>query len=132
MSFLLDTHTCSHHMKRPAGLAHRFVQHMGRLSIPSIVLAELLAGAYLQNDPTARLSQVGALLADLAVIDFDPACAERYGQLRGQLKRLGFTVAPIDLLIASVAIAHDLTLVTHNTAHFIHIPSLRLDDWLTP
>jgi tRNA(fMet)-specific endonuclease VapC len=132
MSFLLDTDTCSDHMKRAAGLAHRFIPHMGRLSIPSIVLAELLAGAYLQANPAPRLTKIGDLLADLAVIDFDSACAERYGQLRGPLKRLGFTVAPMDLLIASVAIAYDLTLVTHNTAHFVHIPGLRLDDWLTP
>ena len=132
MSFLLDTDTCSHHMRRPTGLAHRFIQHMSRLSIPSIVLAELLAGAYLQDNPTSRLGHIADLLTDLAVIDFDSACADAYGRLRGQLKRLGFTIAPIDLLIASVAIAYDLTLVTHNTAHFNHIPGLRLDDWLVP
>jgi len=37
-----------------------------------------------------------------------------------------------DLLIASVALAHDLTLVTHNSADFPNIPNLRLEDWLTP
>ncbi len=31
----------------------------------------------------------------------------------------------VDLMIASVALAHDLTLVTHNTADFQHIPDLR-------
>lgn len=35
-------------------------------------------------------------------------------------------------MIASVAITHDLTLVTHNTADFANIPDLRLDDWLIP
>jgi predicted nucleic acid-binding protein len=35
-------------------------------------------------------------------------------------------------MIASAAIVHDLTLVTHNTADYIQIPGLRLDDWLTP
>ncbi|MCO6458531.1 MAG: hypothetical protein J5I93_24765 [Pirellulaceae bacterium] len=29
-------------------------------------------------------------------------------------------------------LAHNLMLVTHNTADFQNIPSLRLDDWLTP
>jgi tRNA(fMet)-specific endonuclease VapC len=33
-------------------------------------------------------------------------------------------------MIASVALAHDLTLITHNTADFQRIPHLRLDDWL--
>ena len=41
MNFLLDTDTCSAHMRRPARLAHRFIQHTGGLAIPTIVLAEL-------------------------------------------------------------------------------------------
>jgi len=36
----------------------------------------------------------------------------------------------MDLLIASVALVYDLTLVTKNTADFQNIPGLRLDDWL--
>jgi hypothetical protein len=40
MSFLLDTDTCSAHLKRPSGLMHRFVQHSGGLFIPTIVLGE--------------------------------------------------------------------------------------------
>jgi tRNA(fMet)-specific endonuclease VapC len=38
----------------------------------------------------------------------------------------------MDLMIASVALTHNLTLVTHNTADYQHIPGLQLDDWLTP
>ena len=58
MSFLLDTNICSLHIRRPAGLAHRFMQHSGRLWISSLVLAELYAGAYtihFQNIPGLRL-----------------------------------------------------------------------------
>jgi predicted nucleic acid-binding protein len=32
----------------------------------------------------------------------------------------------------SVALLHDLTLITHNTADFQDIPGLRPEDWLTP
>jgi tRNA(fMet)-specific endonuclease VapC len=35
-------------------------------------------------------------------------------------------------MIASVALVHNLTLVTHNTADFTSIPGLQLEDWLTP
>jgi predicted nucleic acid-binding protein len=37
---------------------------------------------------------------------------------------------PLDLMIASVAVVYDLTLVTHNTADFRNVPDLRLEDWL--
>jgi tRNA(fMet)-specific endonuclease VapC len=38
----------------------------------------------------------------------------------------------MDLMIASVALLHDLTLVTHNRADYQNVPGLRVDDWLTP
>jgi tRNA(fMet)-specific endonuclease VapC len=81
---------------------------------------------------TPRLRQISDLLADVVVVDFDSACAEQFGQFRVLLRRRGVVVAPLDLLIASVARVHDLTLVTHNTAHFLPIPGLRLVDWLAP
>jgi tRNA(fMet)-specific endonuclease VapC len=46
MTHLLDTNICSAHMRRPARLAHRFVQFIGQLAISTIVLAELHAGAF--------------------------------------------------------------------------------------
>jgi predicted nucleic acid-binding protein len=39
MSYLLDTNICSAHIRRPGGIAHRFIQHSGRLWMPTVVLA---------------------------------------------------------------------------------------------
>ena len=33
------------------------------------------------------------------------------------------------LLIASIALANRLTLVTHNTSEFNRVPNLKLEDW---
>jgi len=35
-------------------------------------------------------------------------------------------------MIGSIALVHNLILVTHNTADFQRIPGLRLDDGMTP
>jgi tRNA(fMet)-specific endonuclease VapC len=45
MKFLLDTNICSAHMRRPARLAHRFIQYIDQLAIPTVVLGEWYAGA---------------------------------------------------------------------------------------
>jgi tRNA(fMet)-specific endonuclease VapC len=132
MNFLLDTDTCSAHMRRPAKLAHRFIQHTGTLAIPTIVLAELYAGAYKHPNPQKLLPLIADLLTEVQLVDFDAACAERFGQVRGTLLQHGITVSRMDLLIASVALVHNLTLVTHNTADYRNVPGLRLDDWLIP
>lgn len=132
MSFLLDTHICSAHMRRPGGLAHRFFQYGGRLNIPSIVLGELYAGAYMMGNPTSVLALVADLLQDVEVLPFDDDCAEAFGKLRGMLHGRGIVVSPLDLQIAAVAMVHSLTLVTNNLRDFQHIPGLQLEDWLTP
>jgi tRNA(fMet)-specific endonuclease VapC len=132
MNFLLDTDTCSAHMRRPTKLAHRFIQHSGGLAIPTIVLAELYAGAFKHPNPSKILPLIADLLREVQLLDFDAACAERFGQVRGSLLQQGITVSRMDLLIASVALVHNLTLVTHNTADYRNVPGLRLDDWLIP
>lgn len=132
MSFLLDTNICSAHMNRSAGLMHRFIQHSGRIAIPTIVLAELYAGAYLLPNPSRILTAILDLLTDVSVLSFDEPCAEEFGKLRGLLNQQGLVVHPIDLQIAAVALVHNLTLVTNNTKDFQSIPGLSLVDWLTP
>jgi len=77
------------------------------------------------------LGLIADLLQEVAVLDFDSACAEQFGKTQGQLWQKGIAVPVPDLMIASVALVYDLTLVTHNTADFRNIPALRLADWLT-
>lgn len=132
MNFLLDTDTCSAHMRRPTQLAHRFVQYIGQLAISSVTLAELYAGAYKHSQVNRLLALIADLLTEVQVLDFDAACARTFGQVRGSLLQQGLSVPTTDLMIASTAQVHNLTLVTHNTADYRNIPGLRLDDWLTP
>jgi tRNA(fMet)-specific endonuclease VapC len=66
------------------------------------------------------------------LVPFGVAEAKAFGALRVRLRYAGVTVNPFDLLIASTAVARDMTLVTHNTKHFDQIPDLRLQDWLAP
>jgi tRNA(fMet)-specific endonuclease VapC len=119
-------------MRRPGGLAHRFFQYSGGVAISTVSIAELFAGAYKRPQPARLLTLISDLLQDVSVIDFDYACAERFGKVRGTLIPQGIQVATADLMIAAVALTHNLTLVTHNTRDFQHIPGLRLADWLAP
>ncbi len=132
MTHLLDTDICSAHMRRPSGLAHRFMQYSGGIAISSVALAELFSGAYKLPQPARILVGIADLLQDVSVLDFDSPCAEQFGKIRGSLLQQGIQVPTADLMIASVALVHNLTLVTHNTADYQNIPGLRLEDWLIP
>jgi predicted nucleic acid-binding protein len=65
------------------------------------------------------------------VLDFTQGCAETYAGLRVTLERRGERLDDPDLMIASIALRHDLALVTGNTRHFSRIPGLRVENWLT-
>jgi tRNA(fMet)-specific endonuclease VapC len=132
MTHLLDTNICTAHFRRPGGLAHRFFQYGGRLFVPTVVLGELYAGAYHLSNPAPLLQKIAGLLIDVQVLDFDQACAEEFGRVRGSLLQQGVSIPTTDLMIAAVAPVHSLTLVTHNTVDFRYIPGLRVEDWLAP
>ena len=69
-------------------------------------------------------------LASVDILPWTSASAQRYGLLRAELDALGKPLAPMDLLIASHAMAEDCTLVSADRA-FTHVPGLRLLDWST-
>ncbi len=100
--------------------------------MPTVVLGELYSGAYHVINPAPLLHKIADLLNDVQVLDFDHDCAEQFGRVRGLLLWQGISIPTADLMICAVALVHDLTLVTNNTADFQNIPGLRLDDWLKP
>src|SRR6266852_3686669 len=124
MNFLLDTDICSAHMRRPAKLAHRFIQYTSQIAISTISLAELYAGAYKHSQVNRLLALIADLLQEVQIIDFDSVAAEKFGQVRGTLLKHGIAVPTTDLMIATAALVRSLTLVTHNTADFQNIPGL--------
>lgn len=53
----------------------------------------------------------------------------RYGELYRHLSRNGMLIGTNDLWIAATSLAHEMPLVTNNTAHFARIPHLELVDY---
>ena len=104
MSFLLDTDTCSAHLKVPGLLTGRFLQYMGRLHISTITLAELYDWALRARASPKRLLSIADLLNDVAVLDVDPAVARRYGELQAAFRDAGQPAPKLDLFIASTAL----------------------------
>jgi tRNA(fMet)-specific endonuclease VapC len=58
----------------------------------------------------------------------DERTAERYGDLKAELARLGKPVPDNDLWIAAIARQYDLPLATRDT-HFTHVPGLQTAAW---
>jgi len=62
-------------------------------------------------------------------LPFDDDAAAEYASLRFELALAGMPIGPNDLMIAAIALAKGLTLVTHNTAEFRRVVGLKIEDW---
>lgn len=128
--FLLDTNVCVQYLtKRNQNIVDRVIAESRNVTLCSIVKAELLAGAHKSAKPVQNLRVFRSFFSVLPSIDFDDGAAEHYGHIRAQLEQMGTPIGPNDLLIASIALANNLTLVTHNTREFGRISGLNIEDW---
>jgi tRNA(fMet)-specific endonuclease VapC len=132
MSFLLDTDICSAYLKNDRTVVGRVTLHFGGLEVSVITVGELLTWARRTGAPAARLQGVQDLLRGVAVLDVTPQIAEKFGEVRADLLDRGIVVGQMDLFNASIALVHNLTLVTHNTADYAYIPGLTIVDWQIP
>lgn len=97
------------------------------LAISLITYAELYEGAYYARDSNRALAEIAAFLDAKDVIPVTQEIVERFAVVRGGLTRhLRNQIGDLDLIIAATALTHDLTLVTRNLRHFVHVPGLAI------
>jgi tRNA(fMet)-specific endonuclease VapC len=65
-------------------------------------------------------------------LPFDDAAGAEYAHLRSILSDSGQMIGPNDAMIAAIALANQLTLVTHNTSEFSRVPGVTVEDWQIP
>lgn len=90
--------------------------------------AELLHGARKYEKREDRIARVERTLAPFRSLPFDDAAAREYAEIRDVLETRGAVIGPNDLLIAAIARAHALTLVSNNR-EFERVDGLKVEDW---
>jgi tRNA(fMet)-specific endonuclease VapC len=131
MNYLLDTNTCVQYLNgRSPNVKQRLEKTPAKeIVVCSIVKAELFFGAMKSVNPRRSLAKQKKFLDQVDSLPFDDQSAEIYGRIRAQLESQGTPIGPNDLLIAAIAIANNLTLVTHNTREFGRVAGLNIEDW---
>lgn len=128
--YLLDTDTVIYALKGQPDVVRNLALHADDpLGVSVITLMELYYGAFRSAQVAGNLARVRALEKAVRVWDLQADAAEVFGALKAQLESDGNRLDDFDLGIAACALVHNLTLVTHNSAHFERVRGLRLDDW---
>jgi len=131
MKYLLDTNTCIRYINgtSQAVFEHLNAQKEGDVIVCSVVKAELFYGALRSQKPHKNLADQQAFLSLFSSLPFDDRAAEVYGQIRTDLANKGTPIGGNDLMIAAIALTHNLTLITHNTKEFGRVEGLNIMDW---
>ncbi len=131
MTYLLDMNACVELLnERDSSIARKLAATDSQLVVVcSIVKAELYHGAYKSSKREANLNLLARFFQRFMSLPFDDSAAEHYGRLRALLQRQGNLIGPNNLLIASIVLANNVTLVTHNTAEFSRVTGLQIEDW---
>jgi tRNA(fMet)-specific endonuclease VapC len=131
MIYLLDTNTCIGYINRRNLPVYRKITSLSPedVGICDIVKFELYFGAYNSSRSEENLENLRKFFGDVVSLSFDGQAALICGEVRAQLKKLGTPIGSYDLQIAAIALANNLTLITHNTREFERVEGLRIEDW---
>jgi tRNA(fMet)-specific endonuclease VapC len=129
--YLLDTNVCVQYLNGRSETIRERIQQTDAsdIAVCSIVKAELFYGAWRSQHPERNLARQQQFLNLFLSLPFDDEAAMVYGRIRANLAAQGTPIGSNDVQIAAIALANDLTLVTHNTGEFNCVSGLRLEDW---
>lgn len=128
--FLVDTNILVYAFKGQGGCRERINRTPAQsLAISTITVFEIEFGLAKSNNPSHLREFLQRLQQRCQLVGLDEPSAAHAGRLRAHLAALGQPIGPYDLLIAGIALAHNLTLVTRNTREFERVPGLKIENW---
>lgn len=132
MKYLLDTNICIYLIKgNDEKLIKKFIKRSPiDFAISSITLSELWYGVYKSRKQKENKAALTSFLQPFEVIYFDDKAAEIYGLIRTKLESDGNLIGSMDLLIAAIALANNLILLTNNEREFKRVPKLKVENWV--
>ena len=130
MSYLLDTNVCIAFFRNHPSITVKIEEKgLRNLLLCAPVKAELWYGACKSTKISANQAVLRDFFAQLRSVPFDDKAVVHYGEIRAMLAKAGTPIGPNDLLIAAIAKAYGLTLVTHNLREFARVQGILIEDW---
>jgi predicted nucleic acid-binding protein len=127
MSYLVDTDQVASFLNGRSEAVQLLTEiRSSGLFISIITYGEIYDGIYGSRDPQNREAAFERVLRRVEVLPLTRTIMKRFARVRGELRRTGQGLPDADLLIASTALVHGLTLVTRNLRHFERIPDVHI------
>lgn len=132
MKYMLDTNICIFILRNriTEQLNQKLISTLfSDMVISAITLAELELGVQKSYDPKKAEEKLQLFIAPFEIIPFDIQDTLSYARVRNELEKNGTPIGPLDTLIASHALSHNLTMITNNVREFSRVKELKVEDW---
>jgi len=127
MNYILDTDIISYIIKGRGGVIGQIAAYnFQSLAITSITVAEVLYGLEISPKYNKLYPFVKDLLNSFLHLDFNKKSAEIFAKIKSNLKKKGNLLADADLMISSICLENNCSLITNNIKHFSRIKALSL------
>lgn len=125
--YLLDTQVMIGYWKGKKTWVDFISKNSGLVGTSVVCVAELYEGIFLGQRPREEREKIEEFIANLAfVAEIDRKTAEKFGELRANLRKKGKIISDFDILIAAASIENNFILVTENKKHFSRISELEI------
>jgi len=126
--YLLDTNILALFVKQNSKIIQKIQNYEDSIALCVVVQAECLFGA--KKAKMLDLVDIyNSIFESFPNFSFESKSCEIFTDLKANLSISGKIIEDFDLIIASICLANNLTLVTHNTKHFDNIKGLKVEDW---
>jgi tRNA(fMet)-specific endonuclease VapC len=131
MSYLLDTNACIKYLNSTNNPIYNRLKLLTSddIYLCDVVKFELYYGAYKGSKKDRNLSSLKIFFNEFVSLPFNGEAADICGRIRAELNKKGTPIGVYDIQIASIAIANNLVLVTHNVREFERVEGLQYEDW---
>jgi len=130
LKYIIDSDILIYFLKNHPNVVNKFAEaESDDIAVTIISYAELLFGAYNSLRIKENLSKIKSFLETMTIVNFDKPAADIFARLKSDLRKEGRTISDMDLIIASICIANQWTLITNNSKHFKRIRELKIENW---
>jgi tRNA(fMet)-specific endonuclease VapC len=96
------------------------------IGISIISLAELYEGVLNSRNPESSENLLLGFMGEVSVMEIGEGICRIFGELRGKLRKKSLLIDDFDIVIASTAMYHEITLCTNNRKHYDRIEGLKV------
>ena len=112
--------------QRVRALATSLTRAGHELYVTRVTDAELWVGVERAVDRYDELRRVQDALDVTEMLELTSSASHRYGRIKADLQGIGRTTGDLNMLIAAIALVHDLPVVTRNPRHFMPVDGLEV------